>query len=521
MRMKTHRLLVAIAAAAPFFGAAAMDFCGNRAPDAVTIDGGDPGDQLRIEKDGRIFLKSQNPVSTVELSWKADLSDAEKSYRGDWERTYGTMSWGEIDANRPHPWYCLVKGADRTDGYGVEVQPAAFARWHVGRDSIRLVLDVRAGNRPVRLRGRELELCRVVSRRGKPGERPFIAGREFCRAMCPKPRLPKSPVYGFNDWYCSYGSNTAENFFADAKEIVDLCEGLENRPFLVVDDGWQNSKARKGDAAPELQWRSHNKFWGMPMDEFCRRVKAMNARPGLWYRPLWDGELKSKIVDPTDPRWEKQIREDMACFRAWGIELVKIDFITFDWGGTWHFKLLDAPYKTVNDWADDSRTGAEVVRGLYRTMREAAGDNVYIIGCNALDHFAAGLFELQRIGDDTSGKEWSRTRKMGPNTLGMRSTHDRTFYAADADCVALYTRKGIPWRKNRQWLDLVARSGTSLFISWKREFLNPEIKEAFRKALKTASKERKTGEPLDWTDHIRPLEWRFDGEDAVQTYNWN
>jgi hypothetical protein len=30
----------------------------------------------------------------------------------------------------------------------------------------------------------------------------------------------------------------------------------------------------------------------------------------------------------------------------------------------------------------------------------------------------------------------------------------------------------------------------------------------------------KTGEPLDWTDHIRPLEWRFDGEDAVQTYNW-
>ena len=182
MRMKTHRLLVAIAAAAPFFGAAAMDFCGNRAPDAVTIDGGDPGDQLRIEKDGRVFLKSQNPVSTVELSWKADLSDAEKSYRGDWERTYGTMSWGEIDANRPHPWYCLVKGADRTDGYGVEVQPAAFARWHVGRDSIRLVLDVKAGNRPVRLRGRELELCRIVSRRGKPGERPFIAGREFCRA---------------------------------------------------------------------------------------------------------------------------------------------------------------------------------------------------------------------------------------------------------------------------------------------------------------------------------------------------
>ena len=49
---------------------------------------------------------------------------------------------------------------------------------------------------------------------------------------------------------------------------------------------------------------------------------------------------------------------------------------------------------------------------------------------------------------------------------------------------------------------------------------SPEIKEAFRKALKTASEERKTGEPLDWTEHIRPLEWRFDGEETVQTYNW-
>ena len=519
--MKTLKSLVAIVASAPFFNVAAMDFCGNRSPDSVTIDGNDAGRLVRVGNDGRVVLKSKDPVSTVELRWKTDLSDAEQSYRGDWERTYGLMPWGEINPRRPHPWYCLVTGDGRTDGYGVEVQPAAFARWHVGHDSIRLVLDVRAGSRPVRLRGRELELCRIVSRRGKPKEKPYAAGREFCRMMCPKPRLPKAPVYGFNDWYCAYGSNTAENFFADAAEIVALCEGLKNRPFLVVDDGWQNSKARKGDAKPELQWRSHNKLWGMPMDEFCRRVKAMDARPGLWYRPLWDGELKSQIVDPTDPRWEKQIREDMACFRSWGIELVKIDFITYDWGGTWHFKLLDAPYKRGIEWADDSRTGAEVVRGLYKAMREAAGDNVYIIGCNALDHFAAGLFELQRIGDDTSGKEWKRTRKMGPNTLGMRAIHDRTFYAADGDCVALYKPKAISWTRNKQWLDLVARSGTPLFISWKHEFLTPEIKEAFRKALKTASVERKTGEPLDWTGNIRPVHWRFDEKDAEQVYDWD
>ena len=55
-------------------------------------------------------------------------------------------------------------------------------------------------------------------------------------------------------------------------------------------------------------------------------------------------------------------------------------------------------------------------------MREGAGEGAMVIGCNALDHLAAGLFGLQRTGDDTSGTEWDHTRRMGPNMLGMRST---------------------------------------------------------------------------------------------------
>jgi alpha-galactosidase len=57
-----------------------------------------------------------------------------------------------------------------------------------------------------------------------------------------------------------------------------------------------------------------------------------------------------------------------------------------------------------------SKTTAEIILDLYRSMREAAGDNIYIIGCNTMSHLSAGIFELCRIGDDTSGKEWDRTR---------------------------------------------------------------------------------------------------------------
>jgi len=520
-------LFFASAVAAGALSAPAFDFCGDRGPDAVTLDGKPAGAAVSIDAEGRVFLQTSSPASKVELLWNVDLSDVRKIYGGDWERTYGSSGWHNPSVRRPLPWYCLVNGADRTDGYGVEVQPAAFAAWYAGTDSLRLVLDVRAGRRPVRLGGRKLEVCRIVARKGRAGESAFEAGRAFCRTMCPNPRLPREPVYGYNDWYCAYGRNSADGFLADFAEIVKLCDGLENRPFAVVDDGWQLSAERCGDVGGvknEDQWGGVNAAWKMPMDEFCRRIKEMGARPGLWYRPFYDCESavnRKNGMDPTSPRVEKQIRGDMARFKKWGMELVKIDFITHDWSKRWNFgsQAYPSPLDVVSiDWQDDSRTAAETVRGLYRTMREAAGDDMYIIGCNAIDHFAAGLFELQRVGDDTSGREWGRTRKMGPNALAARSIHNNIFYFNDGDCVGL-TRKGaIPWRRNAQWLDLVARSGTSLFVSWKRELLDDTVRDAMREAFRLASRPQKTGEPLDWMQTKRSARWRF--ETGEKRYDW-
>src|SRR4030088_3315867 len=85
---------------------------------------------------------------------------------------------------------------------------------------------------------------------------------------------------------------------------------------------------------------------------------------------------------------------------------------------------------------DQTKTNAEIINNLYRAIRETAGD-MYIIGCNTMSHLSAGVFELNRIGDDTSGKDWERTRKMGVNTLGFRIAQHNSFYATDGDCVGL------------------------------------------------------------------------------------
>ena len=517
----------------------AMDFANLSTPSAILLDGAPAGSRVALGPAGDVFLKG-GTASSVKLVWTVALG-AETRVLGDmWERTYGDSAWRRVDAAKvPRkgcmPWYFLATDGERTDGYGVMVQPNAFACWKAFPDRIELLLDVRAGADPVELGTRELALCRLVARRGTAGERPFAAGRAFCRVMCPTSRVPKAPVYGYNDWYCAYGKNTATNFLADAAFLIrnmDRVNGgrVENRPFVVVDDGWQRDDVPPG---PEGYWAAHGTRWGMAMDEYARQVRALDARPGLWYRPLepWaampaDWRMKDyrvkdlPAIDPTAKGVEAFIRADLARFRAWGMEMVKIDFITFDWGGTWGYQLEESPVMRADTrWRDRSRTSAEVIRGLYCAMREAAGD-MYIIGCNAIDHFAASLFELQRTGDDTDGRGWPRTRKQGPNTMGMRAIHNGIFYLNDGDCVGLVRPGAVPWEKNSQWLDLVARSGTALFTSWKRELAtDPEVADALGRAWCAAARPQTTAEPLDWLVRMRPEMWTLNG--ARATFDWD
>ena len=84
-------------------------------------------------------------------------------------------------------------------------------------------------------------------------------------------------------------------------------------------------------------------------------------------------------------------------------------------------------------------------------------------GALSEDQGARPRGQCVRTGDDTSGRDWSRTKKMGINTLAFRSPQQGNFFDMDADCVGL--TNAIPWSLNRQWLDLLARSGTPLFVS--------------------------------------------------------
>ena len=431
-------------------------------------------------------------------------------------------AWIAVGEGKTVPWYALLHDGKRTYGFGVKVQPRAMCAWRVEPGKVDLLLDLRAGGQPLELGERMLEACTVVRCVSAPGESAYATGRRLCSLMCPKPRLLKEPMIGFNDWYAAYGRNTATNFLADAAFVVSLCKGVAVQPYVVMDDGWQKF------SPPEVEritgrfdsgygpWEESSRAFGMDMKTFCAKIAALGARPGLWYRPLC---MEGKMCDPSDPAVLERIRADLQRFKEWGFKFVKIDYLTFDWCG--HFKGFDTAGRLIRDkrqWKDTKRTTAETITGLYRTMREAAGDDMVILGCNAVNHLCAGLFEASRVGPDTSGKNWEQTKRNGVGAVAFKGIENGTLFAADPDCAGLASAGAIPWKKNRQWIDLLSRSGMPFFISWRRSLADEGVRGALAVAFKRAAQTRSTAEAQDWFLTATPVRWMT--ADGLRTYDW-
>ena len=461
------------------------------------------------------------PLLRVRLRWKARVPETWRILNDQWERSYGDLEWRGMLGERVLPWFFLAHDGAATYGYGIATGASSFAFWQVDPAGISLWLDVRNGGGPVLLGKRTLEAATVCVRRGSREESAFKSARRFCAALCRKPRLAAAPVYGGNNWYYAYGRNcSAADMERDAALMAELAPAGPNRPFMVIDDGWSLTNT----AGP---WeRGNERFPDMP--DLAAAMKKRGVRPGIWLRPLFTtantpegarlrpqaGET-SHFLDPTVPDVLELVRQDIRRMAAWGYELIKHDYTGFDLLGRWGFRmgaeLTDAGWH----FADRSRTTAEVVLSLYRAIREAAGETL-VIGCNTFGHLAAGLVELQRTGDDTSGREFHRTRRMGVNTLAFRAPQHRTFFDLDADCAPVTPQ--VPWELSARWLDLVARSGTALFVSPDPASLTAEVRTAIRRAFATAAVRRETAEPLDWMDTTTPSRWRIGRETAE--YDW-
>ncbi len=461
-------------------------------------------------------------IKRLALRWRGTL-DATRLILGDaWERGYGDLEWRGFVPDRVMPWYVATWDGSLTHGYGVRTGASAMCFWQVDAEGVTLWADVRSGGTPVQLGQRVLSVCDVVCRAGKGGESAFAALHAFCRQMCPNPRAPAEPVYGSNDWYYAYGKNSTDTVRADAQHIVEMSPTGANRPYVVIDDGWQPGRRRRANRRRYVDY-ANEKF--PDIAALAAEVTRIGAKPGIWIRALqapmdapdgWRSPRDRTVLDPTVTEVRAKITADVKRVREWGFSMIKHDYSSYDLFGRYGSTMGSALTRDGWTFAEGpKRTTAEVIDELYATIRSAAG-NAAIIGCNTVSHLSAGHFDICRIGDDTSGTDWTRTRKMGVNTLAFRSVQYGAFYTADADCVGV--TKAVPWELNRQWLDLLARSGTMLFVSLSPDALGEGQRADLRAALALAARPQPLGEPLDWQRTVWPARWKLMGGEHV--FEW-
>lgn len=476
-----------------------------------------------------VLTETKQPVKRIRVRWQGDFSDIKRVLGDSPGVERGDLAWLPVMPEKVWTWYLQCFNGQHTHGYGVMTGCNSFCFWQLDREGITLTLDVRNGGDGVLLQ-QPLVCAEVVERQGQDGETAFAACKAFCAQMCPKPNLPARPIFGTNNWYYAYGKIDRASVLTDAALAMELCRDTVHKPYVVIDDGWQicheglhNNTYNGGPFTPA------SKFGDMA--SLASEMIEMGCEPGIWIRPLLTkdafpehcyhprgtGEGGGRFLDPSKDDVLEYVKSLVAQVRNYGYKMVKYDFTAPDMLTADIYNEIYLVEQITDDgWHFDDRsvTNAQIIKKLYTTVQEAAGD-MMVIGCNTYNHLAAGIHQIQRSGLDTSGYAWEKTRRMGINSLAFRLPQNGNFFITDPDCAAITEHCSI--EMNLRFFEACALSGTSQFISVTPGLLNAEQKKRLEKAFLIGDRGC-TMEPLDWMNTNCPAEYFANGQ--KHTFHW-
>jgi hypothetical protein len=383
------------------------------------------------------------------------------------------------------------------------------------------------------------------------------AGLEtYAEAIAKFNRIDLRPIpSGYCTWYHGY-SPLDEKRMA---QLADFChKNLCKFGFglLQIDDGWQDGPVGKGwpSGGPRGDFTTHRSDGPYPngMKATADTINAAGMTAGIWFMPFaWDparpifkehqdwfvkratGELykvywAGTCLDMTHPQARDFLRSVVARItKQWGYKYIKIDGL---WSGmATQFGFPRDGYRAyaMGDaiFHDSNKTNIEAYRDGLKTVREGAGDDVFILGCNISQNMRVmgasfGLVDGMRIGGDIDAK-WEKILKSATAGSRFYFLHGRVWHN-DPDCLVL--REPLTLDQAKSWGSWIAISGQLNLVS---EWLPELPKDRLEVVKRSMPNHGLCGRPIDLFQNTPPQIWHLTDErsgnrrDIIGIFNWD
>lgn len=263
------------------------------------------------------------------------------------------------------------------------------------------------------------------------------------------PRLAHTGVpMGWCSWYCYGPDIKTGDIIENMEEIKRKLPGLNH---IQIDDGYQ---PRMGD------WLEPNAGMEGDIQSLCREIEKHGFEPAIWVAPFiaeegskllkehpdWfvgDGlgkPLRSDgvtyggwrcgpwyMLDGSNPHTQEHFKKNFRHMRAqWGCRYFKLDALM--WGAI-----------PAGSRFDEGTTCIEAYRRGMNAILEGAGEDSFILGCNAPMWPSLGRVHGMRVSGDID-RSWESIRNIAREVFSRNWQHNR-LWVNDPDCIVLENRK--------------------------------------------------------------------------------
>ena len=351
---------------------------------------------------------------------------------------------------------------------------------------------------------------------------------------------------GYCTWYSSpHGGASDEVHMA---EMAEFCEKELTKfgfKVLQIDDKWQIAGRDFTTHRADGPYRSG-------MKKTAEKITGAGMVAGIWYIPFgWNpgreifeehqdwfvkdpaGEpykvhWAGTCLDMTHPEAREFLREVVGRMsKEWGYKYIKVDGL---WTGLAAKITYPSPvYKEDNlgdaTFYDPGKTNLEAYRSGLSLVREAAGDDVFILGCNIAQNMRTlggsfGRVDGMRVGRDI-GAKWNKILPCVDMGTRLYFFHGRVWYN-DPDC--LMVREPMTLEQARAWGSWISISGQLNLVS---EWLPGLPAERLDVVKRSMPNHGLCGRPIDLFSSERARVWQLTDtrtnqrRDVIGLFNWD